>query len=397
MSTHLKFVLCELKKPVRESLSKMLSSINYMFLEAECSCYASLEDALSTAKPDLMVIGIDENVDEALSIIRRHSAANPNLTTIAVSGRNDGPTILDTMRAGAKEFLTTPVEMAELASAIQRVCKLTSTNADRRSSQSVIAVAGATGGVGATSLAVNIAAEIARNPESSVALLDLDLSVGDADIFLDCIPEYTLIDVATNVSRLDLSLLKKSMTKHESGVYLLPRPVALVDNEIVTPDNMGRVLSLMKTAFSHLVIDLSKGYTPVDMVALQSADHVLLVTQLDLPCLRNIVRLLMSLEEIPGLISKVKIVVNRSGLQSNRISIKKAEETIGQKCFWQVPNDYAVMAAMRNNGIPLILQSPQAGITLSISGLTNALLSPDDEPQGAAVGKKPWLGFLSRK
>jgi pilus assembly protein CpaE len=262
----------------------------------------------------------------------------------------------------------------------------------------VIAVAGATGGVGATSLAVNMAANIAQNPSNSVALVDLDLSVGDADIFLDCIPEYTLTDVASNVSRLDLSLLKRSMTRHESGVYLLPRPVSLVDNEIITPDNLGRVLSVLKTAFSHLVIDISKSYTQVDLVALNFADHIVLVTQLDLPCLRNLVRLLMSFDEYHGLKEKVKIVVNRSGLQSNQISIKKAEETIGQACYWQVPNDYATMAAMRNNGSPLILQSPQATITHSVVALTNTLLDVKQDPAAeSGATKRQWLGFLARK
>jgi pilus assembly protein CpaE len=210
-----------------------------------------------------------------------------------------------------------------------------------------------------------------------------------------------LIDVASNVSRLDLSLLKKSMTRHESGVYLLPRPVSLLDNEIITPDNIGRVLSVLRSAFTHLVIDTSKSYTPVDLVALNFADHIVLVTQLDLPCLRNVVRLLMSFDEYHGLKEKVKIVVNRSNLQSNQISIKKAEETIGQECYWQIPNEYATMAAVRNNGVPLVMQAPNANITQSVIGLTNSLfrVAGSEIPIEAATGgaKKQWLGFLSRK
>ena len=81
-----------------------------------------------------------------------------------------------------------------------------------------------------------VLAEDARN---SVALLDLDLALGDADVFLDSIPDYTLADVVQNVSRLDIQLLKRSLTKHSSGLYLLPRPVELHD----TP-------GLRKTAFA---------------------------------------------------------------------------------------------------------------------------------------------------
>jgi pilus assembly protein CpaE len=163
---------------------------------------------------------------------------------------------------------------------------------------------------------------------------------------------------------------------------------------------MGRVLSVLKSAFTHLVIDTSKSYSPVDLVALNFADHIVLVTQLDLPCLRNVVRLLMSFDEYHGLKEKVKIVVNRSNLQSNQISIKKAEETIGQECFWQIPNEYATMAAVRNNGVPLVMQAPQANITQSVIGLTNSLFNvgkPETSEAAASPAKKQWLGFLSRK
>jgi pilus assembly protein CpaE len=400
MSSHLKFILCEPKKSVRENLSKMLSSMGYLFLEAECSSYTALHEAMAASVPDLVVIGIDEDHAQALAAIRKIHSQTPDVAIMALSTRNDGPTILETMRAGAGEFLNSPVDMSDLAEAVPRVCGAKMQRTENTSS-SVIAVAGVTGGVGTTSLAVNIAAYLAQNPNNSVALVDLDLSVGDVDIFLDCIPEYTLIDVASNVSRLDLSLMKKSMTRHESGVYLLPRPVSLLDNEVVTPDNLGRVLSLLKSAFSHLVIDVSKSYTQVDLVALNFADHILLVTQLDLPCLRNVVRLLMSFDEFHGLKEKVKVVVNRFNLQSNQISVKKAEETIGQGFYWQIPNDYQTMAAVRNNGVPLVMQAPQANITQVVNNLTDSLLNvqkPANHPStNTPGGKKQWLGFLARK
>ncbi|MBL8852687.1 MAG: response regulator [Planctomycetaceae bacterium] len=400
MSSHLKFVLCEPKKTVRESLSKMLSSMGYLFLDAECSSYSALNDAIGASTPDLVVIGIDEDYAQALALVRKIRGQLPDVAIIAVSDRNDGPTILETMRAGAGEFLNLPVDMSDLAEAVPRVCG-TKIQKTQNTTSGVIAVAGVTGGVGATSMAVNIAAYLAQDPVNSVALVDLDLSVGDADILLDCIPEYTLIDVASNVSRLDLSLMKRSMTRHESGVYLLPRPVSLLDNEVVTPDNLGRVLSVLKSAFSHLVIDTSKSYTPVDLVALNFADHILLVTQLDLPCLRNVVRLLMSFDEYHGLKEKVKVIVNRCNLQSNQISVKKAEETIGQAFYAQIPNDYQTMAAVRNNGVPLVMQAPQAAITQTFMNLTNSLFNVQKPAVPAEVGpatnKKQWLGFLSRK
>jgi pilus assembly protein CpaE len=126
-----------------------------------------------------------------------------------------------------------------------------------------------------------------------------------------------------------------------------------------------------------LVLDLSKGYTPMDMVALEMANQILLVTQLDLPCLRNVVRLMMSFKNMEGMAEKVKIVVNRVGLDSGQITLKKAEETIGKEIFWQLPNDYRTMIEARNNGVPLIDHAPKAAITHSMKALAKALLGSD--------------------
>jgi pilus assembly protein CpaE len=163
----------------------------------------------------------------------------------------------------------------------------------------------------------------------------------------------------------------------------------------ITQDKLQRVFGLLKTSFTHLVIDASKGYSELDMLALRSADQVLMVTQLDLPCLRNVVRLLMTFDEDDALREKVKVVVNRVGQDSGQISLKKARDTIGREIFWQVPNDYRVMVEVRNNGVPLIQHAPKAGITLSIGQLADTLAGkkPDDDASIADGKSRRWLSL----
>jgi pilus assembly protein CpaE len=170
--------------------------------------------------------------------------------------------------------------------------------------------------------------------------------------------------------------------------------VQLEDCALITPDDLRRVIGLLKATFTHLVLDLSKGYTPNDMVALEMANHILLVTQLDLPCLRNVVRLMASLNEMEGIGEKVKIVVNRAGLDNGHITMKKAEETIGKEIYWQLPNEYRTMIEARNNGVPLIEQSPKAAITQSIAGLAAALFNETKPEAAAAVKKSSGIGGL---
>lgn len=380
----------------REELKSMLLGMDIVWLEAECSRYEFFADVVGQTAPDIGIVAIDNNPDQALKLIETLQTQSPACSILVLSSSSDGQLILRAMRAGAKEFLTLPLTLEELVTAIQRIGNQRANVAGGKTrSSTVIAIAGATGGVGSTSVAVNLSCILARQPENSVVLVDLDLSLGDADVFLDTIPEYTLVDVAQNIQRLDFTLLKRSLTKHSSGLYLLPRPVKLQDAEYVVAEDLQRVVGLLKATFTHLVFDCSKAYRDLDLVALRAADHILMVTQLDLPCLRNMVRLLMSLEEYDGLSEKLKIVVNRAGLESGQISLKKAQETLGRDIFWQLPNDYRTMSEVRNNGVPLVDHAPRAAITQSFLGLVERLtsegVSTESAPPSTATTR--WLGF----
>ncbi len=384
----------------------MLLGMDTIWLEAECSRYEFFPDVVSQSSPDVGVVSLDGDSEKALSLLERMRRESPECSLLAVSESSDGQLILQSMRAGAKEFLTLPLTLEDLMSALERISevKFGGSNSNNRSTK-VIAVAGASGGVGCTSVAVNLGCMLASRPEFTVALVDLDLAIGDADVFLDAIPDYSLIDVTENVSRLDFQLLKKSLTKHSSGLYLLPRPVQLQDVDLITRESLRRVFGLLKATFSHIVIDVSKGFTEIDQAAFEFADEVLLVVQLDLPCLRNLVRLQMSFDEIEGLGEKLKIVVNRVGLESGQIKLKKARETIGRDIFAQIPNDYRTMIEVRNNGVPLFEQAPKAPITSAMRDLADRLNGEsqngdsEDGAEGAAAsgGSSSWLSFWPKK
>ena len=396
MTNVLRLAIVDPDDSKRESLKNMLLGMDMIWLEAECSRYEFFADVVAQTNPDIGMVAIDTDPDKALELVARLAENSPNCAILVTSSSHDGQLILRAMRAGAREFVVTePLRIDDLLAALGRITERRAGPGENRPRGSeVVAVAGSLGGVGTTSVAVNLACVLARNPRNSVALVDLDLCLGDADVFLDAIPDYTLVDVAQNVTRLDFSLLKRSLTKHASGVYLLPRPVQLEDVALITPDDLRRVIGLLKATFTHLVLDLSKGYSPIDLVALEMASQILLVTQLDLPCLRNVVRLMLSFGAMEGIGDKVKIVVNRAGLESGHITLKKAEESIGKEVFWQLPNDYRTMIDARNNGVPLVEQAPKAGVTLSIAGLAAAMFGEEKPAVTEPAAKRSGLAGL---
>ncbi|TWU02774.1 AAA family ATPase [Stieleria varia] len=400
MSNVLRIALVDPNDSTREMLKAMLLGMDTVWLEADCSRYEFFSDIIEQTAPDVGVVTLDSDEDRAIALVERLSKEAKDTVILAASESTDGHLILRTIRSGAREFLTLPVTKDDLAAALGRVSQQKFGTADGGGrSCEVIAIAGATGGVGTTSASVNLGCILASDSRNSVALLDLDLALGDADVFLDAIPDYTLADVVQNISRLDIQLLKQSLTKHSSGLYLLPRPVELHDTASITDESLRKVIGLLKASFSHLIIDLSKTYSPVDMAAIEAASRVILMTQLDLPCLRNVVRLMMSFEEIEGLQSKVEIVVNRAGLESGQISLKKAKETLGREVYALLPNDYRTMVEVRNNGVPLITQAPKAAITQAMRDLAAKLQGKsggkvEAEPDKSAESKwkKFWPG-----
>ena len=179
----------------------------------------------------------------------------------------------------------------------------------------VIAVTAAAGGVGATSMAVNLAATLAKTSSHEVVLADFDLMLGSVDACLDLVPDSSLHDVVQNIDRLDMTLLKRSLTRHNSSnLYVMARPGALEDAAKLDPEVLRRVIALLRGAFPSVVIDTSKGLQSTDFVAYESADVIVMVVQLDLTCLRNTARLLHLFEEFDGLGERVRLVANRVGV-----------------------------------------------------------------------------------
>jgi pilus assembly protein CpaE len=364
----------------REPLRNLLLGVESVWLEAECSRYEFFIDVARQSCPDAVVIALDADHNKALQLIQQLTMEFPHMPILAVSARGDGQSILQALRSGAKEFLTAPVVLEELLLALQRLranrapgdTSNPMTGATRADSL-VLSVLGSRGGVGCTSLAVNIGCNMAQDPKYNVALVDLDLALGDADVALDLIPDYTLADVAMNVDRLDMQFLKRSLCKHASGLSLLPHPVQMEDISVIHEEHLGRVIGLLRASYSHLVLDLSKRFTATDLSAMRMSDVILLVAQLELTSLRNVVRMIHTLEKEEGMDEKIKVVVNRVGGEDGDISLEKAQDTIGKPIFWQVPNDYRSMIGARNAGVPLLTHAPKTKIHLSLVGLANAL------------------------
>jgi pilus assembly protein CpaE len=385
----------------REALRNVLLGVESIWLEAECARYEFFLEVISQSVPDVAVVSLDSDQAKALQLIGQLTSELPEVPILAISARGDGQTILQALRNGAREFLTVPVVLEDLLKALTRLQRSRS-GSDSKNGETpaktdslVIAVLGSRGGVGCTSIAVNLGATLAQDVAHNAALIDLDLALGDADVALDLMADYTLADVALNIDRLDLQFLRRSLSKHASGLSLLPHPVQMEDASLIREDHLQRVIGLLRASYTHLVLDLSKSFSPTDLTALRMADLILLVAQLDLTSLRNVVRMLASLSADDATANKVQIILNRVGSDTD-ISLQKAEETIGKPIYWQVPNEPKPLVESRNHGQPLLIHAPKCKVQQSIAGLAEAVCGKQLQ---APVKEKAsrWGALFSRR
>ncbi|MFO0937310.1 MAG: AAA family ATPase [Gemmataceae bacterium] len=392
----------------------LLLGVDFVWLEAECARYEYFFDVIEGSMPDLAIVALDADKNKALQMIAHLSVEHPKLPILTIS--NDHQALLQSLQRGAKYFLMNPIGLEDLLNALRRALgdnPSTSvepgdisgaTNIMRQTSSSqVISVLGSRGGVGTTTLAVNLAATLASDPNNTVALVDLDLALGDADIALEVsgMDNISIADLARNIERLDMGFLRRALVKHEStGLSILRHPIEIADVGLIHEGHVERILNLLKISYTHLVLDLTKALQPPDLLALRMSDVVLMTAQLELSSLRNVVRLMHCLCGDVESSEKLKIVLNRVGSEmiEEGISLKKAEEVIGKPIYWQVPFDPKPIIAARVSGQPLVKHAPKCRVQQSIAGLANALCGKADAAHsGAEAPKRGMLGGLFGK
>jgi pilus assembly protein CpaE len=386
----------------RDPLRGLLLGVDFVFLEAESNRYEFFADVIREAPPDLLVVSLDADKSKALALVGQLAHEFQQAPVLVIS--DDYQAILQSLQRGAKYFLTRPVVLEDMLVCLRKVEESSqpitaATDGDGNGQLStgarsckVIAVLGSRGGVGCTTLAVNLACNLASDPANTVALVDLDLALGDADVALDLMPDHTLADLAMNIEKLDLNYMRRSLLRHEpTNLNVLAHPLQMADVTVIQPAHVERVLKLLRINHTHLVLDLSKGLTPTDLVALDLSDVILLVCQLELSSLRNVVRMVMTLGAQDGVDEKVRVVVNRVGADytEGEIGLKKAEATIARPIYWQVPNDSKGVLPARAAGEPLSVHAPKCRAQQSLMALAGALT---DRP--AANGNGQTSGIL---
>jgi pilus assembly protein CpaE len=264
------------------------------------------------------------------------------------------------------------VEAPELMAAFDKVARLRGRPV-RRQPGRVTAVFSAKGGLGATTLAVNLGVCFAEQaPARSPVLVELDTRHSDVVTFLDLQPRYSILDVFESIDRMDESLLRGLMVKHASGLWVLPAP-SKMERGYLSGEQVQAGIELLRGHFDHVVLDLRHDLDPGTIAALEAADSVLFLTSLNVSALRSAAASLAAFRQVGLDPKRVKPVVMRDE-SGEDVTVKHVRETLGLPVYWKTPSEYGPVVTSINNGRPIVTEAPRSKVAKNFRQLADMLV-----------------------
>ncbi len=354
-----------------------------------------LKDSQDAAVPALVIMELEDNPEDTFSLIREMGKLNKGTEIFLTASRLDSVMLLEAMRAGAKEFLAQPVQKQEVVDAIRRfldrVAAHVGKGAGQRKSGKILAFFGGKGGVGTTSIAVNVAAAINKLPSNpSVALVDVNQHGGDLPLYLDLQPNHSFRDIATDLSRLDHAFLIRILTKTELGIQVLPSGYDDLSTGRLSPDCVEATLRLLQANFDYVILDCGHVLDLTTKKALELATLILVTSTLMVPVVHRTKRILELLRGSGFPPNKIRLVMNRF-LTAEQDVLKETEEILKQKAFWLFPNDYPSASQAVNSGKPLIDVAPRSAVAKSYRDIASSF----DDQAAQQAGKGSLVGWLN--
>lgn len=260
-------------------------------------------------------------------------------------------TIIKALRLGAKEFLPKPVLREDL---VRVLSMLASISLENEVSQSkIITVYSNKGGIGKTTIAVNLAAELAKVTKDKVALVDLNLQLGDISTFLNLNPPFDVNYVIRRLIDKEENILIKGFEKYKDlSLYVLSDPSYIEQSESITTQQITTLFSALKKVFPYIVVDMSSSIDSISLKILDSSDWIMFTTIVNIPAIRNAQRCLNLFRSRKYPSNKVKIVINRY-MENDEIKIEDIENTLGESVYWKIPNNYFTIMEAINKGVSI--------------------------------------------
>jgi len=319
----------------------------------------------------------------------------PHTHVLVCSYNREPDFLIRAMQVGIREFLPLPLTQVDLESALNRVrtARKQLIPVEDREGR-IIVVTGHKGGVGSTTIAVNLAQALGESAAGRIALIDLGRPFPDVATFLDQESNYSIVDLIQNIANLDKSFIQRIMQPYGARLSILHGVSDFKEQDSIDLESLEPIFAILRQMYSFVVIDLSHWLDELFLRVLTEADMVLMLTGLTVPDLRNLKKLWPYTMEWHQDKRKIKIVVNRYD-NSSGLQLRDLENILQHPSFATLPNDYPALMQCLNQGSLLLGAAPRSKLWRSVKEMTSRIIAEigadEQEADAAASKKKFWL------
>ena len=352
--------------------------------------------------PDLVVVDIRTDASSGMAAIERLRATSAGLAIFAIAAAAEPELILQAMRAGANEFFPwSAAEGSQAARATEESFHgAVRRTAARREAASAgakppcvsYAFLGAKGGAGTTTVAVNCGVELARLTKRPTVVVDLKNCLGEVALFLGVRPRFTVLDAIENLHRLDKNFLTELVAKHKSGLDILAGSEQFDRPNAQDAGAVEELLRVLARTYDYVIIDAGNVINSCVAAALYAADTIFLVTNPDVPSIRNAQRLVERVRQLGAGSERIKVLLNRASDQ-HLIAPKQIETALGYGIYHTFSSDYRTVSTALNSGVPLALTN-NTEIAAQFDSFSRHLVGIADEARPEPERKRVFLGMF---
>lgn len=348
------------------------------------------EAARAVQRAEVDIVLVDEVAGDPAAVVEQLDIAAPDVPVVVLLPHEQQALAQSCILAGARAYLFRPIEPADLIEQIRRIYE----KEDRRRRKTappasakntrLISVHGPKGGVGTTTIAVNLAVALYQQTGRRVALMDSSLLSGDVGVAMNIANENSIADVVAHLREIDADLLNSTLVKHSSGIWVLPAPTELERAEQINGEETSAVLHGLRAHFDIVVADTSSRPDEHLLAALDQSDVVLVVCTPEIASLKNAARFLALAHELGYGDEKLKLTINRLSSQGS-IPLRDIEANLRHKMSFGLPSDGIPVIEALNAGEPVVIMRPHARIAREIGNVAHQLalqlgLIEEEEP-----------------
>jgi pilus assembly protein CpaE len=369
----------ELAARVESTIGHQCVALGAEALQGDTSSF--LRGLDPTVIPDAMILTSAVPLASSFALAREVATVRPDVDLVLVAA-TEKEIMLEAMRAGIRDVgpsIDDPALLAGLRSRLDARAPASAADPLKLAAKPVtpvdfrsrtITVLSPKGGVGKTSISTNLAVALAQQSPMEVVLVDLDLQFGDVSTVLDLRPSHTLED-AFGPGAHDNLLLKTYLTVHDAGFFVLCGAESPAANDHVTSDQVTALVRQLQEQFRYVVIDTAAGIDEATLGAIEASDDAVLVTTMDIACLRSVRKEVELLGELSLMPASRHLVLNFADKQSG-LKVKDVEALVGMPVDVVLPRAKEVPVAS-NKGVPLVLTSRSNPFVKSVKGLAKKI------------------------